>query len=267
MNIAKRFAVLILALLLSVASLHAVFTVEVHATQNTSTEPQATEPPATVAPTTPQTNYVSRPDYSELTRLLAIADGLNEIDYTAESWAVLEEAVAEGEAALKSYWKKTVSNAEQTLTAAIAGLVAMDYSELWAVLMEVGELDKPEKVYDVWSELVILVEKGKVLLSSGDQEAVDATTVEIREALVQVKEYLEKVNTPQVVVKEVEVEVPPSGDFCNIAIHHIWPVAFAVSAILNVALVIVIVSILRKKQKQMDDTPLIDYDIDDDFEM
>lgn len=257
MNIAKRFAVLMLiAALLSAVLLPAAF----------AAETDSTEPAETTAPTEPKNNYVPRPDYTELTRLLAIAEGLNEIDFTAESWAILETAVAEGEEALKSYWKKTVQNAEQALRDAIAGLVPMDYTQLWEVLMQVGELDKPEKVYDVWSELVILVEKGKTLLSSGDQEAVDAVTVEIRDALVRVEEYLEKVNTPQVVVKEVEVEVPPSGEFCNIAIHSIWPVAFAVSGIMNVALVIVIVSILRKKQKQMDDTPLIDYDIDDDFE-
>lgn len=269
MKIAKRFAVLFLiAALLGATLLPVVSAAESEAgeAQTTSTEPPATEPPETVAPTT-SNNYVARPDYSELTRLLAIAEGLNEIDYTADSWTVLEEAVAVGEKALKSYWQKTVDDAEQALADAISGLVAMDYTKLWAVLMEVGELDKPDDVYGVWSELVVAVEKGKVLLSSGDQEAVNAITDEIHEALAQVEEYLEKVNTPQVVVKEVEVEVPPSGAFCNIAIHRIWPVAFAISAILNIVLMIVIVGILRKKQKQMDDTPLIDYDIDDDLEV
>lgn len=253
MSFTKRFAVLVLAVLLSFC-----FVITVSATEPT----EATEP--TVSN---NSNYVARPDYTELTRQIAIAEGLKKSDYTAESWAVLEEALADAQKTLKHYWQKTIDNAAKTLEDAIADLVKMDYSSLWAVLMEVGELDKPEEVYDVWTDLVLAVEKGKDLLSSGDQEAVDLVTIEISEALVRVKQYLEEASKPQIVVKEVEVEVPPAGEFCNIAIHQIWPVAFAVSAILNLALVIVIVSILRKKNKQKDDTPLIDYDIDDDFEM
>lgn len=257
---AKRFAVLILVVLLSVMLLNQTIAGRVSATE-------ATTPPATEAPTTPPSNYVSRPDYSELTRILAIADGLNEINYTTDSWAVLEEAVAAGQTMLKSYSQKKVDAAVEVLNEAIAGLVSMDYSKLWAILMEVGELDKPDNVYDLWSDLVIKVEKGKELLSSGNQAAVDAITEEIQAELVRVNEYLVEVNTPQIVVKEVEVEVPPSGDYCNIPVHQIWPLAFAVSAVLNLVLMIMIVCILRKKRKQMDDTPMIDYDIDDDFEV
>ena len=65
--------------------------------------------------------------------------------------------------------------------------------------------------------------------------------------------------------KEVPVEVPPTGEFCNIPMHRIWPVLFFISLALNVTLAAVIVVYIRNKKKnQHDDTPLVDYDIFDD---
>ena len=61
------------------------------------------------------------------------------------------------------------------------------------------------------------------------------------------------------------MEVPPSGDFCNIPKHQLWPVLTAASAVLNVGLLAVIaVYITKKLKKHRDDTPLVDYDITDD---
>ena len=80
------------------------------------------------------------------------------------------------------------------------------------------------------------------------------------------REALEKkLEDPEVVIKEVEVEVPPSGDFCNMGSHRSWPVAFLVSLIFNCILALVIALILKKKRYKAEDVPLVDYDIDDDM--
>lgn len=205
-------------------------------------------------------------DYADLERQIAIAKGLKAADYTAQSWQAVREALEQGEAARKSSKQSVVDAAELTLCNAIAGLVSMDYAGLWAILLEADALNETDGVYDLWAELVEAVNAGKALLNSGDQAAVDAGTAKIYAKLAEVREYLEEASKPQIITKEVEVEVPPKDDFCNIAMHRTWPVLFFVSLILNVALIAVMIGILRKKEKQADDTPLIDYDIDDDFD-
>ena len=77
---------------------------------------------------------------------------------------------------------------------------------------------------------------------------------------------MDELNTPEIVTQEVRVEVPPTDDYCNIPAHRVWPVLFFCSFALNVALVAVIaIYISRKKKNQKDDTPLVDYDIEDDL--
>jgi hypothetical protein len=69
-----------------------------------------------------------------------------------------------------------------------------------------------------------------------------------------------------VVIQEVEVEVLPTGDYCNIPMHRTWPIVAIVSVVLNVALIVVLIYVLAKKRNTYDDTPLISYDIDDDMD-
>ena len=107
--------------------------------------------------------------------------------------------------------------------------------------------------------------KGTELLTSGDQTAVDAATAEIGDLLSQLKAIMEAEKTPEVVVQEVPVEVPPTDDYCNIPKHRTWPVLFFVSLAVNVILVLmIVVYVSGKKRNQRDDTPLVDYDIYDD---
>ena len=66
------------------------------------------------------------------------------------------------------------------------------------------------------------------------------------------------------VEKEVEVEVEPSDDYCNIKIHYVWPILFFISLALNLGFIaLIVVYVVRRKKNQTDDTPLVDYDIDD----
>ena len=53
--------------------------------------------------------------------------------------------------------------------------------------------------------------------------------------------------------------------FCNISIHKVWPILFFISLAANVVLVVVLVKKNgTKKKNQVDNTPLVDYDISDD---
>lgn len=203
-------------------------------------------------------------DYDDLTKQVAIANGLKQQDYTQESWAAMQKALEAGENALRSNKQNQVDSAYHGLYTAISNLVLMDYTQLWTVLRKVETLNEPDEAYDLWADLVLAVEDGRDLLTSGDQAAVDAGVAEIDALLAEVKAYMDSLDDPQIVIKEVEVEVPPADNFCNIAGHRSWVVLFIVSAALNVALVAAVVAILRKKEKQADDTPLIQYDIDDD---
>ena len=205
-------------------------------------------------------------DYSKLSRQIAIANGLRKADYTLESWGALSDALTQALKALNSDSQTTVDGSNEALQAAIAALVKVDRSTLEESLDAADDFVDSDEKNDVWFQLVEAVNNGRALLSSNDQAAIDAAAAQIDEILAEVKAVVEERNTPEIVTQEIMVEVPPTDDYCNIPIHHAWPVLFFCSLALNVALVAVIaVYIYRKKKNQKDDTPLVDYDISDDL--
>ena len=215
--------------------------------------------------TTKPSNYVAQLDTAELARQVGIANGLNSRDYTAESWAVLEAALKPANKALNGSDQKAVDKAAAELKAAIAALVRVDYSSLEIVLAEVETYLSANPDSEAWLNLAEAVNEGKKLLASGDQSAANEAAVKISQILALVKAQENEQQTPEVIIQEVPVEVPPTDDFCNIASHRVWPVVFCISAALNVALVaVILVYISKKKRNQHDDTPLVDYDIFDD---
>ena len=204
-------------------------------------------------------------DYSELSRQIAIANGLREAEYTGESWNALSDALAQAIRALSSDSQTTVDRSNSALDTAIAGLVKLDRSMLEKSLGAASDLVAGDMNNDVWFRLVEAVNNGKAQLNSNDQDAVNAAAAQIDELLAQVKAIVEAQNTPKIVTKEVMVEVPPTDDYCNIPAHRVWPVLFFCSLALNVVLVaVIVVYVSRKKKNQRDDTPLVDYDISDD---
>lgn len=204
-------------------------------------------------------------DDSQLLLQIAIANGLSRADYTKESWQMVTDALALANDALNGDSQAAADDAEKALSKAIDGLVKMDYSALRSVLTEVEQMVAESETTTMWHELSCAAYNGQLLLSSGSQEDVDAATKQIRDLIAQTREMMEKQEALNVVIKEVPVEVPPTDDFCNIARHRVWPVLFAVSAVLNVALVaVMVIYIHNKKKNQKDDTPLVDYDIFDD---
>ena len=215
--------------------------------------------------TTKPSNYVAQLDTAELARQLGIANGLNSRDYTAESWAALEAALKPANKALNGSDQKAVDKAAAELKAAIAALVRVDYSSLETVLAEVESYLNANPDSEAWLNLAEAVNEGRKLLASGDQSTANEAAAKISQILALVKAQENEQQTPEVIIQEVPVEVPPTDDFCNIASHRVWPVVFCISAALNVALVaVILVYISKKKRNQHDDTPLVDYDIFDD---
>ena len=225
------------------------------------TVPEPTQAPTEPAPTAP----IIRTNYSNLTLQIALANGLNQGDYTAESWALMEEALEEANSALKSSRQYVVDCAAETLQEAMDGLVEMDYTALQEALEELETFrgNYPE-IYDLWFDAAELIPSAETLFGSGDQAGVDAAAAKLRGLLSQLEEKLSSLSHPVTVVQEVEVEVLPETDYCNIRFHETLPVLLIASLVVNLGLVVTIVILVRKKKNRIDDTPLIDYDIDDD---
>lgn len=207
-------------------------------------------------------------DYSELQLLIGTVNGLKSYDFTKESWTPLQEAIDIGNRCWKGkYGQQYVDDAVASIERAMDALVRMDYTGLESTLASVySKIEEDPQLHDVWSRLDAAVAESRPLLSSGDQAAVDAAVQLLEELLAELEACEEAQEEPEVVIQEVEVEVLPKGDYCNIPVHRLWPVLFAVSAVLNVVLIVGVVYLTIKRRNTYDDTPLVSYDIDDDIE-
>ena len=205
-------------------------------------------------------------DYTALSVNIALTNGMKAGSYTAESWAVLEKALSDATSALNSKSQKKVDSCNEALEKAIAGLVRMDCTTLEAALKEVDAFTGGNTQNELWVKLVEAVNNGRALLDSGDQEAINAAAEEISTLLAELKAEVQEQNTPEIITQEVQVEVPPTDDYCNIPGHRAWPVLFFCSLALNLALAaLIVVYTYMKKKNRKDDTPLVDYDISDDM--
>lgn len=209
-------------------------------------------------------------DYSRLEQQLAIANGLQSFDYTIQTWTPMQKAIDTGERYLKGkYGQQAVNESVAAIEKAMSELVKMDYSQLENTLANVYvKIDEDPQLHDIWARLNAAVERARPLLVSGKQDAVDKAVKELNTLLGELSDCQNSVNRePEVIVKEVEVEVLPTGDYCNIPMHRTWPVLFIGSAVLNVALIVILAYVIMKKRNTYDDTPLVSYDIDDDIDL
>lgn len=239
------------------------------AVQPTTPETPVTPKPPTTTPNTPASSGgqgSSKVDYTELNKKIAIAEGLNPEEYEKTSRESLTTALEEARKALSSSNQTAVSNAAQKLQNALSGLKKMDYSKLQSALGRADNLLVSEQTVVLWQKLADAARKGTGLLDSGDQAAVDAGTAELTEILDALEKELGIIQKTQVVVQEVPVTVLPDNDYCNISSHHVWPAMFVASLVVNVMLLGVIAfMVIRRIRNQKDDTPLVDYDIDEDL--
>lgn len=234
-----------------------------------SPKPSDTTTPTTAPTTTPSTSSAptgSGVDYSGLGKQIAIAGGLILSDYTDESQTLLASALETAQDALNSEDQAVVTAAAEELRTAIAGLKRMDYSGLKAALAQADAFLNSEEAALSWQQLSQAVEQGEQLLQSSDQQAVDQAARELSDSLAGIAALLEADTETKVVVQEVPVEVPPAGEYCNIPAHHVRSVLLWVSVALNVILLGgIAVFLIGRTRNRKDHTPLVDYDIDEDF--
>lgn len=218
---------------------------------------------------TPAALATQTTDYTELEMQLAIANGLRSHDYTSQTWNRMADAIYTADRYLKGkYGQQAVDEAVEDLEKAMAGLVKMDYTQLENTLAAVyKKIDEDPQMHSIWVRLNAAVESARPLLVSGNQQAVNQAVEDLNTLLTELSGYENDVERePEVVVQEVEVEVLPTDDYCNIPMHRTWPILFVGSAVLNVMLIVVLVYVIMKKKKTYDDTPLVSYDIDEDLE-
>lgn len=203
---------------------------------------------------------------TDLETQIGIAEGLDVTKYTKASGDALTKALSKARTAVKSEDQNKIDAATVTLKSAINGMKKMDYAGLNQALSDAKGILEVGELTDLGIQLEEAIKMGSGLLTSRDQVAVDTAVSHIEEVMMRIDAILGELKSPEIIEVEVPVEVPPTDDYCNIPNHKLWPVLLFFSAALNVVLAAVIVVYTVKKRKyQNDDTPLVEYDIEDDF--
>lgn len=227
----------------------------------------AEPPPVTEPPTVP----VDPPTYADTTALreqISIAENLTYYDYTRESWADVSAALDNARNHLDSRSQSAVDAATAQLKKALAGLVGMDYSALIAAMEEAADMAQYEDISLTWNRFVQALENARILRTSGDQAAVDAAADELLESKDALLKALEEMGKIVEVEKPVEIPTEPDYTYCNNIWHTILLIVFIASFALNLVLIAIIVFYsVKKRNNQLDKTPLVEYNIDDDMSM
>lgn len=231
---------------------------------DTPTEPKPTEPkptqPSKPKPTQPKpTEPSSTVDYTELKNQIAAAKALKADGYTAPSWQALQDALKAAEEALNSKDQKVVDAASVALADAIKNLKKLDYSALIEAIEKTEAFLNSDAMDGKGGALLDALLGAKALLNNAkDQEDIDKAASALLAALTALEEVLKQLGGAPTVVE-------PTDDYCNISIHYVWPILFFVCLAINLAFVALVVWYLRRRRKENDDTPLVNYDIDDDI--
>lgn len=182
------------------------------------------------------------PDTERLQELLQMADDMQQYDYTAESWSALSKAVAVANAAISSGQQVAIDSATGNLGSALSKMEKMDYSQMDAALSEAEQFLK--EYGPQWQKLQEALSEVHVAYQTGDQTAVDRAAAGLADSLR--------------ACREAEAGKKGSGSV-------IWIILLIISLLGNGALVTLLVWKKKGNQrKQIDDVPLVDYDIDDD---
>ena len=193
-------------------------------------------------------------DVAAYNAAVAAAAALNEGDYTAESWTALETA-------LNAPVGKDIAAATKAITDATAALVKdIDYSALNDAIAIAEALKKEDYTSESWTALETALAAAKAAAEGAeDQAAVNAALKDLNTAIASLK-------APVVVLPETDTEPAETTPVEEPGWQSpIWPVLFAIFLALTVALtVLIVVYLILKKKKEGDDTPVVDYSIEDD---
>lgn len=207
-------------------------------------------------------------DYAALNAAIAAAEALVEADYTAETWSAMTAALEAAKALVDTGDQASVDAAAHALELAVAKLekpaatpsVEVDYSSLNAAIAAAEALVEADYTAETWAALTTALTAAKNAQSSDDQAAVASAAQALIAAVAALR-------TPVVTVpgESETVIVEPTDPFCNKGSHAVWPVLFGIFLALTVALAaLIVVYLILKKKKENDDTPVVDYDIDED---
>ncbi len=195
-------------------------------------------------------------DYSELNKWIKEKQGLDSSKYTKDTWDPVEEAYNKALNLRNSKKQDAVDAGAKALKEAIEGLKEMDYTLLEEAIAAAKKLGDSEELGNLWMKLADALKDGVGLLTSNDQQAVNDGAALINSIISQLNEELEKLREANAVYE---------GDYCNISIHHVWPILFFVSLGVNVILAIVAIMLGKRRMgNKKDNTPLVDYQISDD---
>lgn len=195
-------------------------------------------------------------DYSELNKWIKEKQGLDSSKYTKDTWDVVEDAYNKALNLRNSKKQDAVDAGAKALKEAIEGLKEMDYTLLEEAIAAAKKLGDSEELGSLWMKLADALKDGVGLLTSNDQQAVNDGAALINSIISQLNEELEKLREANAVYE---------GDYCNISIHHVWPILFFVSLGVNVILAIVAIMLGKRRMgNKKDNTPLVDYQISDD---
>lgn len=189
-------------------------------------------------------------DYTELDRQLNIANGLNEADYTSESWSAYEKVLQTAKDARNNGDQATVDKAAADLEKAIGELVKMDYSKLIAALESAKNIGD-EKIAGLIDRLIAAIEAGNAALKSNDQAAVDAAASELEAVISELETALGVQSTTPGDSDNVPDDSINAEPSCNIAWHNILLILLIISVVLNLALgAILLVPVIKKRMKK-----------------
>lgn len=252
-------------------------TVTVKAAPETTKAPETQKPTPVTEKPTPVTTKPDEPkpvnpvdtegpgiDYTELIRQINIVKGLNETEYTIDSWDGMKKVYDQAVRLTSSRKQADVDAGASNLEKAIADLIKIDYDELRRAVDSAKDLSDVPAHGELWQKLFDAIGRSEEVLSGRSQADVDALTKEINDLVDAINKDGESIGGE---IKEIvrEVEVLPSGEYCNKHIHTVWLVIMIISLVINLILIALIVwFLLKKKKNQKDDTPIVDYDIGDD---
>lgn len=138
-------------------------------------------------------NLVRKPaiDYTALNAQIAVADGLTEADYTAESWSAMKAVYSRAKALVNNAsTQKEVDDMTAELIAAIKALVrkptapAIDYTALVAQIERADKLNEKDYTAASWSAMKKIYDEAKALIDNAKtQEEVDQMTEKLQAAI------------------------------------------------------------------------------------
>ena len=231
-------------------------------------KPEDTNKPSgndTPAGTTPQKPSDGKVDLTALNKQIGIAESLNEKEYTADTWAKMQSALAAAKAARKESSQAAIDTATKNLKNAIANLLRLDNEELATLIKDAKEFLEKDELKALSDKLAAAIKDAESALKSGNQEKIAAASAALKDALAAYKAKLEELGKGELIGVDTPVEVPPSDDYCNIWLHKLWLILLIVSFIINLGFAgLTVYYFMRRKQNLTDDTPLVDYEIDDD---